>query len=136
MHPDLGVECTAADHIQGSFSCSKRSDEVGVPFNSGPFGLLANVQSGKGIGILSDGDQGDIKGLNWLLQGTYKLTDKLKFGLNYGISKNRDSSLNNTLAFKSNENGTMGLYCKFNSSAQATPSSYLISGAPARDFGR
>lgn len=95
--------------VQGD-NFTEVAGEVGVSFNSGPFGLLANVQSGKGIGILSDGDQGDTKGLNWLLQGTYKLTDKLKFGLNYGISKNRDSALHDTLAFKSNENGTAGLY--------------------------
>lgn len=84
--------------------------EVGVSYAAGPFGLMANVQSGKGIGILSDGDQGDTKGLNYLLQGTYKITEKLKFGLNYGISKNRGSEFRDTLAFKSNENVTGGLY--------------------------
>lgn len=89
------------------------SGEVGVSFNSGPFGLLANVQSGKGIGILSDGDQGDVKGLNYLVQGTYKLTDQLKFGLNYGLSKNKDDSAFNDVynsSFKSNSNVTGGLY--------------------------
>jgi predicted porin len=87
--------------------------EAGVSVTVGPFGLLANVEAGKGLGILSDGDQGDVKGVNYLLQGTYKLTDKLKFGLNYGISKNRDNSDFNDAAngsFKSNDNVTGGLY--------------------------
>jgi len=87
--------------------------ELGASFSSGPFGVLANVQYGKGIGILSDGDQGDVKGLNYLLQGTYNFTDKLKFGLNYGISKNRDNDAYNMAmnsGFKSNENLTGGLY--------------------------
>lgn len=87
--------------------------EVGASFTSGPFGLLANVQYGKGIGILSDGDQGDVKGFNYLVQGSYKLNEKLKFGLNYGKSKNKDSSLFNdayNASFKSNDNVTGGLY--------------------------
>jgi hypothetical protein len=87
--------------------------EAGISVTAGAFGLLANVEAGKGLGILSDGDQGDVKGLNYLLQGSYKITDKLKFGLNYGISKNRDDSAFNDAAngsFKSNENVTGGLY--------------------------
>ena len=95
--------------LEGS-NFTEVAGEVGVSFNSGPFGVLANVQSGKGLGILSDGDQGDTKGLNYLVQGTYKLTDKLKFGLNYGISKNRGGEFHGTDAFKSNENLTGGLY--------------------------
>ncbi len=87
--------------------------EIGASLNVGSFGLLANVQAGKGLGILIDGDQGDVKGLNYLLQGTYKFTDKLKFGLSYGLSKNRDDSTFNMAAnggFKSNQNLTGGLY--------------------------
>ena len=87
--------------------------EIGASFTSGPFGALVNVQSGKGIGILTDGDQGESKGLNYLVQGTYKFTDKLKLGLNYGLSKNRDDDLYNDVynsGFKSNSNATLGLY--------------------------
>lgn len=84
--------------------------EIGASFNSGPFGLLANVQAGKGLGILTDGDQGDIKGLNYLLQGTWNTSDKLKFGLSYGLSRNRGGEFHGTEAFKSNENLTGGLY--------------------------
>ncbi|HEY0231598.1 MAG TPA: porin, partial [Dokdonella sp.] len=89
------------------------SGEVGASFSSGPFGFLANVQYGKGIGILSDGDQGATKGFNYLVQGSYKLTDKLKFGLNYGKSQNKDNDFYNdlyNLSFKSNDNVTGGLY--------------------------
>jgi predicted porin len=92
---------------------NEASGELGVSLNLGAFGLLANVEAGKGLGILSDGDQGDIKGVNYLLQGSYKVTDKLKFGLNYGVSKNRDNSAYNDAAngsFKQNENVTGGLY--------------------------
>ena len=70
------------------------------------FGFLVNVQTGNGIGILSDGDQGDVRGVNYLVQGTYKVTDKLKFGLNYGQSKNTDGNIYNDVynaSFKSNE---------------------------------
>jgi predicted porin len=98
---------------------TEAAGEVGVSANFGPFGVLANVQAGKGIGILSDGDQGDVKGFNYLVQGTYKFTDKLKFGLNYGRSKNDDNDAFNSAYnadFKSNENLTGGLYYALTSS--------------------
>ncbi len=53
--------------------------------------FLANVEAGNGIGILADGDQGDVSGLNYLLQGTYKFSDKSKVGVSYGMSKNDDN---------------------------------------------
>jgi predicted porin len=95
------------------------SAEVGASFTAGGFNFLANVQAGNGIGILSDGDQGDVDGLNYLLQGTYKFTDKWKFGLSYGKSKNDDDKLYNDLynaSFKSNENLTAGFYYALTSS--------------------
>jgi predicted porin len=98
---------------------TEAAGEVGASADFGPFGVLANVQYGKGIGILSDGDQGDEKGFNYLVQGTYKFTDKLKFGLNYGRSKNQDDSAFNTVYnsdFKYNENLTGGLYYALTSS--------------------
>jgi hypothetical protein len=100
-----------ANDSGGNFN--ETAGEAGVSWNAGPFGVLANVQAGKGIGILSDGDQGDVKGLNYLVQGTYKFTEKLKFGLNYGLSKNRDNSVYTAVynsSFKSNSNLTGGLY--------------------------
>lgn len=93
--------------------------EVGASISGGGFTFLANVESGNGIGILADGDQGDVSGLNYLLQGTYKFTDKWKVGLSYGLSKNDDNNnYNNILnsSFKSNENLTAGLYYALTSS--------------------
>ena len=87
--------------------------EIGASYNSGPFGVLASYQAGKGIGILSDGDEGPINGRNYFVQGTFKLSDKLKFGLNYGESRNSDNNATNDAlnsSFKSNSNVTGGLY--------------------------
>ncbi|HJW53820.1 MAG TPA: porin [Burkholderiaceae bacterium] len=80
--------------------------ELGASYTAGPLGLLANVQSGKGLGILSDGDQGDIRNTNYLLQATYKTSDKLKLGASYGISRNKED----TTGLRSNSNITLGSY--------------------------
>lgn len=86
-----------------------RGAEVGGSYAIGAFGLLANVQVGKGLGILSDGDQGEVDSINYLVQATYKVTGKTKLGLNYGQSRNRDNlAVNGTL--KSNSNVTAGVY--------------------------
>jgi predicted porin len=93
--------------------------EVGASISGGGFTFLANFETGDGIGILADGDQGDVKGLNYLLQGTYKFTDKWKVGLSYGLSKNDDNNNYNSIlnsGFKSNENLTAGLYYALTSS--------------------
>jgi len=93
--------------------------EVGASVSGGGFTFLANVEGGNGIGILADGDQGDLNGLNYLLQGTYKFTDKWKVGLSYGLSKNDDNKTYNDVlnaSFKSNENATLGLYYALTSS--------------------
>lgn len=83
--------------------------EIGASFTAGRFAALANVQSGKGLGILSDGDQEDTKSTNWLAQGTFAATDKLKLGLNYGVSRNRDDEPA-TGGLKQNSNATAGAY--------------------------
>lgn len=88
--------------------------EAGVSYQAGPLAVLANVQGGKGLGILSDADQGDTKSKNYFAQATYKVSGKLKAGLSYGISKNDD----NTAAvngLESNANLTAGLYYTLNS---------------------
>ena len=87
--------------------------EVGASISGGGFTFLGNIEGGNGIGILADGDQGDVSGLNYLLQGTYKFTDKWKVGLSYGLSKNDDNNNYNSIlnaSFKSNENLTLGVY--------------------------
>lgn len=83
--------------------------EIGASYTMGPFGLLANIQGGKGLGILADGDQGDTKSTNYFIQGSYKVTPQVKLGLNYGKSKNRDQTPG-TLNLASNDNVTAGVY--------------------------
>lgn len=80
--------------------------ELGASYAAGPLGVLANVQGGKGLGILSDGDQGDMRSINYLVQATYKTSDKMKLGASYGMSRNND----NTTALRSNSNITVGSY--------------------------
>lgn len=81
--------------------------ELGASVTSGPLGLVATVQSGKGLGILADADQGDVKTSNVFLQGTYQATPKTKVGLGWGQSKNDTGA---GAGLKSNENVTAGVY--------------------------
>lgn len=83
--------------------------EIGASYTINRFSLLGNVQGGRGIGVLTDGDQGNATGMNYLLQGTFQATPKLKLGLSGGVSKNR-KDLANTGDFKSNTNVTAGAY--------------------------
>ena len=88
--------------------------EAGASYTMGNIGLLGNIQGGKALGILSDADQGDTKSKNYFVQGTYKTSDKLKLGINYGISKNDDDTVG-AAGLKSNANLTMGAYYTLNS---------------------
>ncbi|WP_338760337.1 porin [Massilia sp. METH4] len=88
--------------------------EIGASWQAGPAGVLVNFQGGRGLGILSDADQGDVRSKAWLAQGTYKLTDKLKLGIGYGISKN-DRDAPGTAGLESNANLTVGGYYALNS---------------------
>jgi hypothetical protein len=83
--------------------------EVGASYQAGALGVLANFQGGKGLGILSDADQGDTKSKSCFVQGTYKPDAKLKLGLGYGISRNDDNTPG-TGGLKSNANLTFGVY--------------------------
>ncbi len=91
-----------------------RGVEVGASYSAGALGLLANVQSGTSLGILSDADQGDVKSLNYLAQATFKASPKVKLGLSYGLSENDDNTAG-TGGLKSNANLTMGAYYTLNS---------------------
>jgi predicted porin len=88
--------------------------ELGGSYSAGGFGVLANVQSGTGLGILSDADQGDTKSKNYFLQTTFKTSDKLKLGVSYGISENDDNTAG-TGGLKSNANLSVGAYYALNS---------------------
>ncbi len=98
----------------GGADLTMRGVEIGASYTAGGFGVLVNAQSGKGLGILSDADQGATRSKNYLAQATLKASDKLKLGLSYGISQNDD----NTAAsggLKSNANLTAGAYYSLNS---------------------
>lgn len=90
-------------------SFTMAAGELGASYTIDGFSVLANVQAGRGIGILTDGDQGDVKGVNYLLQGTYQVTPKLKLGLSGGVSKD-SKDLASDGDFKSNTNITAGAY--------------------------
>jgi len=81
--------------------------ELGASITAGAFGLAANVQSGKGLGVLSDGDSGDRKQTNLLIQATWQVTPKAKLGLNWGESRLKDGTATD---LRSNSNVTAGLY--------------------------
>ena len=83
--------------------------EVGMSLQLGQFGLLANYQNGKGLGLLSDGDSGASKQDNLLLQGTFNLTPSLKLGLGWGETRLK-AGAGNTL--ESNTSTTLGAYYK------------------------
>jgi len=87
--------------------------ELGASMDYGQAAFFANVQRGKGLGILSDADQGDVKTTHYLLQATYKTDDKLKLGINYGQSRNTDDGPG-TGGLKSNANVTLGAYYALN----------------------
>jgi hypothetical protein len=107
-----GIKLYASNKSQDFQATTKpyrmNASEVGAIASSGPFGLLVNYMSGNGLGILSDGDQGDIKTSHSLVQGTYKVSSKLKIGLGVGKSTNDKQPGTDTL--KSNDNTTVAAY--------------------------
>ncbi len=81
--------------------------EIGGSVQAGGFGLLANVQSGTGLGVLSDGDSGPGRQTNYIVQGTFQATPKLKLGVNWGESRLRCGVETD---LRSNSNLTGGVY--------------------------
>lgn len=81
--------------------------ELGGSVTAGALGLAANVQSGTGLGVLSEGDSGRRKQTNLLIQATWQATAKAKLGLNWGESRLKDGA---TTDLRSNDNVTAGLY--------------------------
>jgi predicted porin len=110
----LGVKTQHFDAIDGATGDLRMNAvELGVSLDHGPASFLANIQHGKGLGLLSDADQGDVKSTHYLLQATYKTTDQLKLGINYGQSRNNDEGAG-TGGLKSNANLTLGAYYALN----------------------
>jgi len=97
-----GVAVSTADFTMNGW-------EAGASYQQGAFGMLANYQGGKGLGVLSDADQGNVRSKHWLLQATFKTSEKLKLGLGYGISRNEENTAG-TNGLKSNANLTAGAY--------------------------
>ncbi|MBS7457103.1 porin [Coralloluteibacterium stylophorae] len=89
--------------------------ELGASYTGGPLKVLVNVQQGDGLGILADGDQGDVEALHWFAQTTWALDEQWTLGLNYGVSKNRDAPLGDA-TLESNRNATLGAYFKLTES--------------------
>jgi predicted porin len=111
----LGAKTQRFDPLgPGTPDLTMRAVEAGVLYTSGPAGLLLNFQSGRGLGILSDADQGRVRTRHVLVQGTYKVSDQVKVGLSYGHSKNSDDAAG-TGGLKSNANVTLGAYYALNS---------------------
>ena len=81
--------------------------EVGASVAIGAFGALANVQSGKGLGVLSDGDSGPRQQTDVLVQATLQATPRIKLGLGWGESRLDGGA---TTDLRSNANLTGGLY--------------------------
>lgn len=104
--------------------------ELGASYKIGKFGVLGNIQEGRGLGILADGDQSNAKGLNYLIQGTFQATDKLKLGLSAGESRNKDD-LASAADFKSNTNYTAGAYYALTKSVTL---SFELSQTRSKDF--
>lgn len=81
--------------------------EVGGSYTIAGLNLLANFQGGDALGILADGDSGDVEQTNFLLQGTYNVTPAAKVGLSYGESKLDDGA---GTGLEKNSNLTAGVY--------------------------
>ncbi len=81
--------------------------EVGGSYTLGGLALLANVQSGTGLGVLADSDSGKQKQDALLLQATYQVAPQTKVGLSYGETQLKGAT---GTALRSNTNATLGLY--------------------------
>ncbi|NCT85618.1 MAG: porin [Comamonadaceae bacterium] len=103
----LGVKHQKFEGTGGAASFTMSGAEIGASVALGPIGLAANLQSGKGLGVLTDGDSGDRKQTNVLLQATWQATAKAKLGLNWGESRLKDGVASD---LRSNSNVTAGLY--------------------------
>ncbi|MBV8037464.1 porin [Roseateles sp.] len=103
----LGVKHQKFEGVGGAAGFTMNGAEVGASVTLGALGLAANIQSGKGLGVLTDGDSGNRKQTNLLLQATWQATAKTKLGLNWGESRLKDGTASD---LRGNSNVTAGLY--------------------------
>jgi hypothetical protein len=101
----VGAKQQAFKAASGDFSMS--GFEVGAKTTLGGLGLLANLQSGKALGVLADADSGNVDQTNALIQATYAVTGSTKAGVSVGQTK-----LKNTVGagLESNSSLTLGVY--------------------------
>lgn len=104
----VGYKHQAFTDTVAATSFNMNGYEIGAKYTIGPVGLLANFQTGKGIGVLTDGDIGNAKQRNALVQATLMVTPKTKLGLSWGQSRVKDQTL--TTDLKTNANLTGGVY--------------------------
>lgn len=141
-----GFKVWVANKSQDFTTFRMNASEVGGSLSAGAFGLVANYQSGNGLGLLADGDQGNIKSVNTFVQATYKVDSKLKVGLGVGQGKNGSNLSGNAANFvRTNQNTTAAAYYSLTPSftvvgevgnttskgfndAQAKQNSYAIGG--------
>jgi predicted porin len=102
----LAVKSQPFKGVAPATNFTMKGVEVGGQFNYEDFSLLGNIQSGTGLGVLADGDNGNTKSTAWLLQGTYKM-GKIKLGLSSGSTKLKDAT---GTGLKDNTNTTAGVY--------------------------
>jgi hypothetical protein len=102
----LAVKSQPFKGVAPATNFTMKGVEVGGQFNYEDFSLLGNIQSGTGLGVLADGDNGNTKSTAWLLQGTYKM-GKTKLGLSSGSTKLKDAT---GTGLKDNTNTTAGVY--------------------------
>ena len=113
-----GFKLWAANKSQDFTSYRMNASEVGASLASGPFGLVANYQTGNGLGLLADGDQGNVKSTNTFVQATYKATSKLKLGLGVGKGSN------DSIAYGANAAGTATEAKNLRSNQNTTAAAY------------
>jgi hypothetical protein len=109
----LGGKYQKFDNNPGPGDFKESAVEIGGSYSGGGFGLLGNYQTGKGLGVLTDGDAGDAKQTNIFVQATFDATADVKLGLNYGQNKLKDGSGS---ALEKNDNITGGVYYKLTKS--------------------
>ena len=111
----LGVKTQNFESVNPAFGGLRMNAiELGAAMDYDQFAFLANIQRGKGLGLVSDADQGNVRTTHYLLQAVYKSSEKLKLGFNYGQSRNTGNGPG-TGGLKVNANTTLGAYYALNS---------------------
>ena len=103
----LGVKSQKFVGANGAADFTASGTEVGASYSLGSVSLMANLQTGKGLGVLADGDSGSQKQSNTLVQATWQATPKLKLGLGVGQTKLKEATGNN---LESTSSTTLGAY--------------------------